>query len=125
MNSERELLFEERPSLNIKGQISTISKIGKYMITTSIPLGYIASADYIAQCFDSDYRIPRLVAAEFDAIADDYGVSATLNVHTSSVDIDIEDLPKLPDADGCESIFDRWLEEALQTIQERWMEGEV
>ena len=95
------------------------------MITTSIKLGHIASADYISQGFDCDNRVPHLVAAAFNAIAEEQGLSATLNVETSSVDIDIEDLKQLPDEDEFESCFERWLGQAVQQIEKRWMDGEI
>jgi len=96
------------------------------MISTSIQLGYEASEAWIMQGFDSDERIPTLVAREFNKIAANHGISASLNVYTSSVDIDVDELEMLPeDEDECESCLCRWLDEAIENIQERWMNDEL
>lgn len=82
-----------------------------------------ASHDELKQGFDGDERIPGLVAKEFDDIAAGHGVSASLNVYTSSVTISADELSKLPDDEP--TCLNDWLEEALERVAQRWMNDEL
>jgi len=92
---------------------------------TEISLGYQASADYIRQCFDCDDRMPGLVAAEFDNIADEHGVAAALNVHTSSVTLSVDELSKFPNDEPVGLRLEEWFHEAVERMEKRWMNDEL
>ncbi len=84
--------------------------------TTNVAMGYKASEAYIKQIFGYDDRMPGIVAAEFDAIAEENGSVAELCVYTSSVYSTVDDVDTYDDDYG------DWLQQALDSAEAIWQE---
>jgi len=92
-------------------------------MTNDIPLGFTNNYDSLLQRFDHDERIPHLVAREFDGIAAEQGVVASLRFGTSLVYVSVDELEQLPDDD--DECLHEWFHEAIERVAERWMNHEI
>ena len=92
-------------------------------MTTDIPLGFANNYDSLLQRFDHDESIPHLVSKEFDDIAAEHGIVASLRFGSSLVYVSVDELGELPDDD--DECLHEWLREAVERVAERWMNHEI
>lgn len=103
------------------------------MTSCIFKMGCQASRDYIQQFYDGDESMAYIIADIFEKIAEENGSSAILNVHTSEVHVDVEEVggvggwKELNKAhmNREDTRFSTWLQKAHDRAKARWGDGDL